>query len=373
MTVADPSPETPDNAAPESGTPGLPTTSNPDASQVASSTTAETGAETAAPAKGADESAGDAPKPKSAFEAAKAAMAKDKGADPSSADAKPNQQPKPDGKGDEPVKPEGAKPEGEKAEIPQEFSKHPAWIRIAKDRDEKAAGAEKWTRFNELATAGYGDPKSAEVWMNQGAQLNRAGVTDQEKQVVLEFAVAAKRDPERAFNIIKPVYEALQGIVGEILPQDLREAVERGEMTEEAAQRLNRSEAKQRIAGRRAQMADDTVKQRDEATAAHNAQTAMAQAVVSWEGRVSATEPDWARIAPLVNEQVTILREARQPKTPEEAVKLCDDAVAIVKKMGGVFAAPKPSVTPPSAAPSQRRQETRAKSVFEHVKRAVSA
>lgn len=376
MTVADPSPETTDNAATEGDKPVTSDTSQPDASAASSTADKETG-EKPAGDKPAGDKAGDAPKPKSVLEAAKAALAKDKGVASSATDVKTDQQPKPKtGEGGEPAK----TPEVEKAEeVPAEFSKHPAWIRNAKTRDEAIKArdefkvdADKWKSFNELATAHMGSNEAAAQWLNRGGDLVKAGVTPQEQHVVTEFAIATKSDPNRALAIIKPIYETLQNIVGEVLPADLREAVERGEMTEDAARRLNKAEASGRIEQRRATMANKAVEDTRTAEATRSTNVAMGNAVVSWEGRVSKNEPDWQRIAPLVNEQVGILREARQPKTPAEAVKLCDDAVAIVKRMVGAGAVAKPNVGAALITSSNRQQEERPKSALEAARRALA-
>lgn len=376
MTVADPSSETKDNAATEGDKALTSDTSQQDA-HAASSTATETKADDKpAGDKPAGEKSEDAPKPKSVLEAAKAALAKDKGAAPSAADAKTDQTSKPEtGKDGEPVKLEGEKPE----EVPQQFKDHPAWQRIAKARDGFKAeaeaskvGADKWKSFNELATAHMGSPEAAAQWLNRGGDLAKAGVTGQEQHVITEFALATKSDPNRAFAIIKPIFEALQNIVGEVLPNDLREAVERGEMTEEAAQRLNKAEATGRIEARRSAMASKTVEDTRAAETTRSTNVAMGNAVASWEGRLAKSDPDWQRIAPLVNEQVGILREARQPKTPAEAVKLCDDAVALVKRMVGTGAGARPAVGAPAIVPSNRQTEERPKSALEAARRALA-
>ncbi|MGZ3330229.1 MAG: hypothetical protein ACXU85_24025 [Xanthobacteraceae bacterium] len=372
MTVADPSSETTDNAATEGDKVGTSDTSQPDAS--AASSTAST--ETAKAEPKGETKAEDAPKPKSVLEAAKAALAKDKGVAPSATDAKTDQQPKPEtGKGGEQAKTEAEKAE----EVPQQFKDHPAWQRIAKARDgfkaeaeTHKAGAEKWKSFNELATAHMGSPEAAAQWLNRGGDLAKAGVTTQEQHVITEFALATKSDPNKAFAIIKPIFEALQNIVGEVLPNDLREAVDRGEMTEEAAQRLNKAEAAGRINQRRAEAAGKTVEDTRTAEAQRATNVAMGNAVASWEGRLAKSDPDWQRIAPLVNEQVGILREARQPKTPAEAVKLCDDAVALVKRMISTGAVARPAVGAPAIVPSNRQTEERPKSALEAARRALA-
>ena len=373
MTVADPSPETLAPGTTEGSGASIPTSSTTDAT-AGSSPATETVAAAETP-KVEGEGSKDAPKPASLLEAAKAALNKGKGADPSSADAKPTPEQPKAGTDGQPVKPADApKAEGE-AEVPTEFSKHPAWVRIAKARDEAKAGAEQWNRFSELVNAaGYGDTKSAEAWMNHGARLNKSGVTAQEQGILVEFAAATKTDPARAFKIIQPIYDALRGIIGEgDLPKDLQDQVASGELTEEHARRIVKSDADKRIA-EHARTREGEVAQRErEARASQEAGQAMANAVYSWESRMAKTEPDWARIAPLVNEQVGLLKELRNPKTAEEAEKVCNDAVALVKRTIGAVVPARPAVTPPSTPPSQRQQEQRARSAFEHVKRSFAA
>jgi hypothetical protein len=364
----------PDGTAPESGTEGLPNTSiqNQDASQSDPSPGKETASADAPKAEtpeGGKEDEG-AKRPKSILEAAKAALAaKDKGAASQAADAK-DQQPKPkDGKGEPAAK--TTEDEG-KAEVPQEFSKHPAWVRIAKQRDEFKAGAERWDRFNELVqSGGYGETKAVEDWLNGGTRLNEAGVSTDERGLLLEFAVAAKTDPKRAWEILDPIHKALRGVLGEDdLPDDLKQAVEAGEMTEDAARRVARSEAASRIEAKRTSIAQERETARNAEQAEGRAHAGMTSAVVGWERRQAASDPDWLHIAEAVSDQVALLRAARNPRTPEDAVKVCDDAVAFVKRLRGQ---PKPVVAPSRNTPSNTQTVERPKSVFEAAKRALSA
>ncbi len=385
MPVADPSSETPNADVTDGVDKGNPTTSSTTDASAVSSTATETAAKPADGEKPAGgEGGGDATKPKSVFEAVKAGLNKDKGADPSSADAKqvqPNQPKDKAGADGQPAKP-GEKPEGAKPEVPTEFSKHPAWIRIAKDRDQARSeldtakdGAEKWTRFNELVkSTGFGTTEAADAWMNMGARWNKAGVTEDERMVMSEIAIATRTDPARALKIITPIYDALRGIVGEgSLPADLQAQVDAGELTEEHARRIVRADADKRLAEGRANRESDAARQEREAREAQAAGEKMFQAVFSWETKQAGSDPDWQRIAPLVNEQIGILRDARKPRTAEDAVKVCDDALAIVKRTIGAVVPPKPAVTPPSTPTANRQPQARAPSLLEHVKRSLAA
>lgn len=370
MTVADPSSETPKSDAPEGADRGIPPASSTTDAIAASSTATETDAKPAEGDKPKEgEGAGDAPKPASLLEKVKADLDKGKGAAPSAADAK-TVQPEPGKDGQPAAKPEGDKPKDE-TEVPQEFSKHPRWIALAKARDDLKPAAENWNRFNELVRAsGFGDNAAAEAWMNNGARLNQAGVTSKETDILVTFAEATHRDPGFALKIITPIYNALRGIVGEgDLPKDLADQVAAGELTEDHARRIVKADADKAIAEHKATRESEGAKQLREQREATEAAGTMANAVFSWESRMATTEPDWARIAPLVNEQVELLREVRQPKTAEDAVKVCNEAVERVKRTIGVVAPAKQAVAPPLAAPSTRQQETPAKDVYEHVKR----
>lgn len=312
---------------------------------------------------------GGAQKPKTVLEAAKAGLDKAKGAASPAEDTK-DQKPKtaPDGK--QPA----TKPEGDVTDtgIPKEFHKHPAWIRIAQERDANKEGAAKWERFNELVQAGgYGETKAVEDWLNGGTQLNQAGVSAEERGLLLEFGVAAKTNPERAFEIVAPIYNALREVLGDVLPSDLQKQVDEGELSEEAARRVAKSEASKRIADHRTQRTTQQVEQDRQVTQDNRAKEAMATAVVSWEQRQSSTNPDWERVASAVSETVANLRAARNPRTPEDAVKLCDDALQFVMRTAGLGQAAKPNVTIPQARSSTRQQAAAPKSAFEAAKLAL--
>lgn len=348
---------------------------NQDAQQAVSSTATETGtdAQPNASDKPAGGEAGDPDgakeRPKSIVEAARQALTKTKGAPASPAADATSQQPKTtDGK----QKPAAsATAEDPDKDLP--FHKHPRWIERGEELKAARADAEKWQRFNELVhQGGYGDTQAVEGWLNGGTQLNQAGVSADERGLLLEFGVAAKTNPERAYEIIKPIYEALRTVIGDVLPADLQQAVDNGEMTEDHARRLAKSEAGSRIQGRRAQIATETVERTQTTQQEALANQAMATAVVSWEQRQASSNPDWESIAKSVSETVAMLRPTRNPRSPEDAVKLCDDALAFVMRTKGTAAQPRPTVKAPGTGHSPTTTQARPKSVLEAARMALA-
>lgn len=252
------------------------------------------------------------------------------------------------------------------------FHKHPRWIAMRAEVATYKEGAENWNRFNELIDkSGFENRDAATGWLDRGAELTRVGVTSGERELLVEFGHTAKTNPARAMEILKPIYENLREFLGETLSPDLQKAVDDGEMTEDAARRLSKSEASARISSQRVQRTEQDSRTQREAGDAERDQAESATAVVAWERQHAKTDPDWKRIAPAVVEAVTNLRDARKPRTAKESLAVCNDALAFVKRTVGIGAPHRPAVTPPNTNSSTHPTKPRPKSAFEAAKQGL--
>lgn len=298
------------------------------------------------PSKPEAKAEGDAPK--TPIEAAKAGLAKLKPVGQSSSQKAP----------DPAAKPEEAVPNKDvpKADADKDlpFHNHPRWKEVQADRAALKPRAENWDRFEaKLRETGIGH-EDVTALLDGGTRLNRAGVTSDERHVLFDFAYYVKTDPAKAYEIVEPIFNALRQAVGVELPEDLRKQVDEGEITEDAARRLAKSEATARIAETKAKRTTDESRADQDARAAADLETRIISAATGWEGR-QRSDPDWTAKEKRVVRQIGLLRAAKPPRTPEEAVALCDEALAMVNEDWREMAPRKPEIRPQTASGSTTR------------------
>ncbi|OFX03285.1 MAG: hypothetical protein A3E78_12175 [Alphaproteobacteria bacterium RIFCSPHIGHO2_12_FULL_63_12] len=246
---------------------------------------------------------------------------------------------KPDAKGSDAEAPADAKPEGEAeagddAEKELPFHKHPAWMRrIAKER----AQSERIAQLEPMA----------ERFTQMQSMMQRADLSPDEVTTGFNIMALMKGDPHKALAALKPFYESLLQVTGEVLPDDLRKDVDLGHVSEDRARELSRVRSEADAAKRREAAA--TQRTTDEATARerHTLLSDMAAGVSAWETEWSKKDPDYARKLPLVEAQVKALRQERPPRNRAEAAKLAQDALDAVNASLRPFAPKKDAVAPP--------------------------
>lgn len=289
------------------------TTGAPDAGQQSPEQSQQSaGAESAGaekPEAGADKGSEDAAKaPKSALEAVRGVV--NAGRDKAEAERKAGAE-KPDAdasKDGKPAADEAAPGDDEKAGIlsKEEWSGLPPRVkaRISKIsanlRTEREAHAALRTQFEPTVQAYNG----LMDW------VDKAGLTQGEFSNALEFARLVRAEPARAYEMIQPVLQHLQAHVGEILPDDLRDAVEKGTVSEEHAKELAFARReKVRLEGTiTARTEADT--QAEERRAATEAINATTSAIASWEASWKASDPDYAKKKDQVWERMATLAQS---------------------------------------------------------------
>ena len=114
-----------------------------------------------------------------------------------------------------------------------------------------------------------------------------------------------------------------------MLPDDLREQVNAGYITEEHARELSQHRA--RTAHQQVKAADQEQRsQRTQVETQKKTVQGIEQAITAWESKWASTDPDYQKKQRKVQEQIEISlsraqRANKLPKTAEEAVKLADE------------------------------------------------
>lgn len=275
--------------------------------------------------------------PKTALEAAERVMERAREASLASA-----QQPQP-GAPQEPLKAQADELKAGDAKLP--FAQHPRWkeatseiriLRVAKEKNEAA--------IKDLEPkAGTFDQLSG--WLREN-NLGQQDLTN-----LFAIGSAVRNDPIKAHELLKPIMEELESMIGERLPQDLQNAVAQGSMTEEAARAIARARGEATIYKGRSESLEQ---RRQQETAEREAQEqqrhadTLVQSIVAHTEAWAARDPDAARKRPFVEEAVELELRKRDaagnaPRSAEEATQIVD---AVVKAVNDRFRAMTPQRRP---------------------------
>jgi hypothetical protein len=309
--------------------------SSPSDDAAAQAATAATQAETDAKAAGSS-AAEDANEP-STLDAVMAALDEKGSGDSSSPEGGQASDPdaaKTDADGDK-AKGDGTDEAKEKEDEPPPFHEHPAWQKqLAKTRTAQAeAEALK--------------PK-AEHYDRMMGFIQEQNLDVPEVNAGFEIMALMKNDPAAALEKLRPYFTALQSMVGEVLPNDLAEKVQTGELTEDAAKELaTLRSGKAQSEAERARAAE-----REAQGAATRALTDIGAAVTGWENAWAAEDPDYPKLKTFVRDRAAALladaqRAGKPVKSGDEAVALLKEAKAqIVKEFGSAVPKPKGIAAP---------------------------
>lgn len=223
---------------------------------------------------------------------------------------------------------EGRKPGEQAAEdysdVP--FHKHPRFQQLLREKKEATVDAVRYRNIQRF--------------------LDDNGVEAQEAVNALEVAALAKSNPAEAWARLKPWLQELLVAAGEVLPQDLQQRVQAGELSQEAAYEVSRSRATVSSVAKQRSFEQQQADRRRE-TEAGNAVTGAAQA---WEADRRAKDPNFdAKMNPLLRE-VAYLQASEGKPNNVEGVR--DQLQRAYKAVNAGFvapvavAAPKPQVRP---------------------------
>lgn len=262
------------------------------------------------------------------------------------ADAEADQGTEPDEEGEEADSTETSDDDPTEEEISQMGRK-------ARNRISKLLSQRKEARDTaELHREGAENYKAVRSYMEQ----NHLGDTE----VAELFQVGAdlkSGDPKRLqgfLDRVMPMVTMALEATGQAVPSDLREQVENGDLTAEAAQTVGRSRYGEQLATSRLQQSQEAAQR----TQTVQTQSQIASAVQTWFAKTQATDPDiGAKSAAMRRVAQALVAEHGLPRSPDEAVsqaqRAYDEATAILRS-----AAPKKATRPApntSSAAAPRR------------------
>lgn len=142
----------------------------------------------------------------------------------------------------------------------------------------------------------------------------------------LQIAAAMNRNPAEAARMLAPKMQQLQQYTGEILPSDLQQQVENGELTAEHARDLVRQRNETARLHREHQRTQAERQQQDQQVQVQQAQQAMARAADQTVAELRNSDPEYDQKASLIRTTLESLIAQRRPQTAQEATALVKEA-----------------------------------------------
>jgi len=163
--------------------------------------------------------------------------------------------------------------------------------------------------------------------------MREAGLSSQEFNAGFDIMATIKAvehgraSPADALAKLEPYLNVLRQMAGDVLPQDLQERVAQGVIGDEEARELARLRSEREVRQASDARARREVEDRRAQDDARNLAASMGAAVTKWEQAWAKSDPDYEAKRSLVKAKVfELMQERGTPRTPEDAVKLSEDA-----------------------------------------------
>lgn len=172
----------------------------------------------------------------------------------------------------------------------------------------------KHPRFQQLIREKNSYREDAQRYQNVQGFIDQHGLSAEEAADGLMSLALMKTNPVEAWKRVQPTIQKLLVAAGEVLPDDLRALVQKGEMSKEAAFVTSRD----RAAVQSMTVRQTFEQQRAEKRTATEATNALGSAARTWAEDRAAKDPNFeAKQVPLQKEILFLQRQDGVPKTPE--------------------------------------------------------
>lgn len=254
-------------------------------------------------------------KPSSLLDLVKDVVEKTEAEAPSSSEAKESDSPE-SGETKKPADQPSSDESDSKDEVKPEddeklpFHKHPRFQAVIREKNAFKAEAEAYkadaTQFRAISD-----------------YMTHTGLTPDEVNEGFEIMAALKNDPLKAREMLLKTIEPLNILAGEVLPEDVSQMVEEGDISESAAKEL--AMARARIAIQEHQQKEALENQK--ALSERAAHQQIVSAVETWEQQVAARDPDYEAKKALVFKNIRLAHMERPARNPQEAVAIAEAAL----------------------------------------------
>jgi hypothetical protein len=204
----------------------------------------------------------------------------------------------------------------------------------------------KHPRFQQLLRAKKDAEVDAVRYRNVETFLDRSGLAADEAADGLEVLGLAKTDPVSAWERVKPWVEKLAVAAGVIMPSDLQQRVQAGELTREAALELSANRAKVSSYTAKQQFDQQQAERRQQI----EYQNSIVNAASNWEAERKLKDPNFdAKVVSLQKEIAYLHATEGRPTTPQGVVDQCNRAY---KAVNTAFRASAPAQPQPQRRPA---------------------
>lgn len=178
--------------------------------------------------------------------------------------------------------------------------------------------------------------------------LEQNSLSSEEAANALSTFARAKYDPAGAFTELKPWLQNLLIAAGEVLPDDLKDRVAKGEVSSDVALELSRERARSKSHETR----QGFEAQRQQRTTQVNLATELATTAQSWEADRKVKDPNFAAKEPLLLREIAYLQQQEgKPKEKAGVLAQLQKAYEAVNKTFRAPAAQQQQQRRPAAKP----------------------
>lgn len=182
------------------------------------------------------------------------------------------------------------------------------------DEDYTDVPFHKHPRFQQLLRKAKTYEEDAKRYQNVQSFIDQHGLQAEEAAELLVIGGLMKTNPAEAWRRMKPAVQKVLIAAGEVLPDDLKERVQKGEISPQAALEVSRLRAQQRST----ESMRAFEQQRQEQMRLQEMQTRLQQTAASWEQDRRAKDPNFdAKYDALLDGVYALQRREGIPTTPE--------------------------------------------------------
>lgn len=247
--------------------------------------------------------------------------------------------------GDEPATGTTPKDGDDYSDVP--FNKHPRFQEVLAKAKANETDAVRYRNVQAFLDKERLSGEDAANGLTLLAQARNSGLDGPEMADGLYKLALCKHDPVAGWNAIRPWVQQLLIAAGEVLPADLQQRVQAGDMSPDAA--VEQSRLRAQVQTHQAQQT--YAQQRAQADQQSSLRTSLMGAASEWEAERTKRDPNFASKLPAVEQEVRRLQSMGWvPTTPDAVKEQLRRAYAAVN--GGIRTTPAPQVAPAAA---QRR------------------
>ena len=200
----------------------------------------------------------------------------------------------------------------------------------------------KHPRFQQVLGKLKAAETDAQRYRNVETFIGEQGLSGDEAAELLQIGGLIKTNPVEAWKRVLPTIQQLAIAAGEVLPEDLRQRVQAGEVSREVAMDLSRQRAANQSMTARQQWERENSQQRQVV----ELQQQIGSTVNSWESERRARDPNFEAKLPAIEREVAWIQSKEgKPRSVEGAREQLQRAYTAVSAS---FAAPTPAAPKPA-------------------------